>query len=90
MSPYASPAESDGPQSTADPGHLSSPGRAATSVPEPARVEGLNVDIEEEAIRIGIRCPEEPAVEIWEAAKHEDLFRRAFGHDLSLYWAQEP
>lgn len=49
-----------------------------------ARVQDLRVTIEKERISIHLIADETPRVELWEASKHGDLFKRAFGHDLYL------
>lgn len=52
------------------------------------RVEGLEINIESKAVRIGLRSAEEPWVEIAETAKQSKLFQGAFGRELVLEWAR--
>ncbi|MBF6593902.1 MAG: Ppx/GppA family phosphatase [Thermaceae bacterium] len=52
------------------------------------RVEGLEVEIGNKQVRIGLRAEEEPWVEIAETAKQSKLFQQAFGRELMLEWAR--
>ncbi len=49
-----------------------------------ARVSDLVVSIEKEKVTIQLIASETPRVELWEASKHGDLFRKAFGRELLL------
>ena len=48
------------------------------------RVQDLSLKIEKERITIGLIAAQTPRVELWEASKHGDLFRKAFGRALFL------
>jgi exopolyphosphatase / guanosine-5'-triphosphate,3'-diphosphate pyrophosphatase len=48
------------------------------------RVHDLKVSIEKEQIVIDLIASQTPRVELWEASKHGELFRKAFGRDLVL------
>lgn len=52
------------------------------------RVEGLEVEISNKQVRIGLRAEEEPWVEIAETTKQSKLFQQAFGRELVLEWAR--
>jgi exopolyphosphatase / guanosine-5'-triphosphate,3'-diphosphate pyrophosphatase len=48
------------------------------------RVQDLAVEIRDQAVVLRLVATENPAVELWETAKHGDLFERAFGKQLVL------
>ena len=49
-----------------------------------ARVQDLEVQIEKEKVTIRLIAAQTPRVELWEASKQGELFRKAFGRDLLL------
>jgi exopolyphosphatase / guanosine-5'-triphosphate,3'-diphosphate pyrophosphatase len=49
-----------------------------------ARVQDLNVQIEKEQVTIRLIATQTPRVELWEASKQGELFKKAFGRDLLL------
>jgi exopolyphosphatase/guanosine-5'-triphosphate,3'-diphosphate pyrophosphatase len=48
------------------------------------RVQDLEVRIERDTVTLELIAEETPRVELWEAAKHAPLFRKAFGRELIL------
>jgi hypothetical protein len=50
------------------------------------RVRDLEAEIEKDRVRIVLLAPEEPVVEMSEAAKHAPIFERVFGRPLELDW----
>jgi exopolyphosphatase / guanosine-5'-triphosphate,3'-diphosphate pyrophosphatase len=48
------------------------------------RVQDLNVSIDKHSVTIELIALETPRVELWEAAKQSELFRKAFGRELML------
>ncbi len=48
------------------------------------RVQDLSVQIEKKAVRVILRAAETPRVELREAAKQANIFKKAFGRDLML------
>ena len=48
------------------------------------RVTNLEVSIEKDAVTLGLIAGDTPRVELWEAAKQGEIFRKAFGRELRL------
>ncbi len=48
------------------------------------RVENLEIKISKDTVTVQLLASETPRVELWEAAKQSDLFRKAFGRTLML------
>ena len=49
-----------------------------------SRIKDLRVTIKRKRVRITVQAAERPMIEIWEASKHANLFRRAFDRKLDI------
>jgi exopolyphosphatase/guanosine-5'-triphosphate,3'-diphosphate pyrophosphatase len=54
------------------------------------RVRDVEIEVGKGAVVMRLVADEEPTVELWEAQKHEPLFRRAFGRRLELEAVRRP